>query len=169
MLMTKFFLQFLSKIYLNINNKKVRYESIDNFKKNRFGIKFCDDFNEMYQELKRCDYAKNRSLFVRGFKRLITLINKSKLINKEYSGFILQWIKQDNYSYLFSIKSPYELEYLKNISKKLNIESEIREILKSFVIICFDDLIVEFISKTWSEEEEIKDACSKRIQEIYYL
>lgn len=160
--------KFLSKIYLNINNKKVSYESVEAFKKKRFGIKFHDDLGEMYEELKKSDYADNSGLFIRGFKRLITLINKSKSINNGYSGSILKWIKQDNYSYLFSIKSFYELEYLKNISEKLEIGSEVKDILKSFVRICFDDLIVEFISKTWSERE-IKDVCSERIQEIHNL
>jgi hypothetical protein len=161
--------KFLSQIYLNINNKKVSYESVETFKKKRFGISFYDNFDEMYKELESCDYAENPNLFVKGFKRLIALINKSNSIeHKEYSNSILKWIEQDNYVYLFSIKSFYELEYLKNISKKLDIESEVREILKSFIGSCFDDLIVEFISKVWSEKQ-IKEACSERIQEIHNL
>ncbi|HSQ98131.1 MAG TPA: reverse transcriptase domain-containing protein [Rickettsiales bacterium] len=154
--------KYLSKIYLNINNKKVSYESIDDFVSRKFSIEFHEKVEGMYHTLSDSNYYNNPTLFIKGLKKLIILINKSENVNYEYSNDIINWIKQDNYKYLFDIKSAYELNYLKNISKKLNIENDIIDIIKSFINICFDDYVIELISKVWNKSDLSND-CIKRI------
>jgi len=161
--------KYLSKICLNINNKKVSYETIDKFQERRFGIKFYDNFEEMYIALEEHNFKKNPVLFIRGLKRLIGLINKSdKTDFNTYSKQILSWIKLDNSRYFFSIKSSYEVESLKNVSNKLNITPQIKVILKSFVNNCFDELIIEFIQRIWNDQD-LKNLCINRLEKLKNL
>jgi hypothetical protein len=158
--------RYLSRIHLNINNKKVSYSAIAEFTQKKFGINFCDNLEDMFNALILFNFHDNPTLFIRGLKRLITLINKTT--QGDFSAYpekILYWINQDNCRYLFSIKSVYELECLRNISEKLNIKPQIKDILKSFISNCFDDFIIELIQRTWNDQD-LQQQCIKRGEAI---
>lgn len=158
----------LIRLNLNINMGKVLYENTSGYQEKNFCITFSSDIQEMYNQLN--NFYKNgvKIVFCRGLKKLINLIAYVK--PKEDITYIdiskiKQWVTKDKYMFLHQMNR-HDIEKIKIVACKLNIENDISIIICRFISQLFDTKKISDIKSEFSGDESIQKKCKERLDEL---